>query len=356
MAQAVQNPLDCCNPSCCSDLPTTQIPGAPGPAGPACTPCNNGVNAFTLLNGGFVMPAELGSVTTLVDDNTWMVPLEYVFIQSAGYLKITAVNVDGVTVTLFNPSVAASGLYPANAAPGSAIPNDSKVSPGGIQGPSGVSPASGAPKDATYITQTPNGTLTNEQALSLLATGYMKSTTGTGVVSTQAVPIPIADGGTNAITAALARASLATAPNTPKYILQQANAELASAQDLSALASGLMYVTTATGVITSVASLPWSTLVGAFPIATVVFPGVTLDATYYTALCDATGGNMVIALPAAASCSGRIYNIKKIDASGNTVTIDPNLAELIDGAATKIIAAQWTSVMCQSNGSAWYIL
>lgn len=41
----------------------------------------------------------------------------------------------------------------------------------------------GAPIDATFITQTPSGTLTNEQALSLLATGLLKGTTGTGVVS-----------------------------------------------------------------------------------------------------------------------------------------------------------------------------
>lgn len=43
--------------------------------------------------------------------------------------------------------------------------------------------SSGAPIDATYITQTPNATLTNEQALSLLATGLLKNTTGTGVLS-----------------------------------------------------------------------------------------------------------------------------------------------------------------------------
>ena len=42
----------------------------------------------------------------------------------------------------------------------------------------------GAPTDATYITQTANSTLTNEQALGNLATGIMKSTNTTGVVST----------------------------------------------------------------------------------------------------------------------------------------------------------------------------
>lgn len=42
----------------------------------------------------------------------------------------------------------------------------------------------GAPTDATYITQTTNATLTNEQALSSLSTGLVKVTTGTGVLST----------------------------------------------------------------------------------------------------------------------------------------------------------------------------
>jgi hypothetical protein len=40
-----------------------------------------------------------------------------------------------------------------------------------------------APLAATFITQTPSADLLNEQALSALATGILKSTTGTGVVS-----------------------------------------------------------------------------------------------------------------------------------------------------------------------------
>lgn len=43
---------------------------------------------------------------------------------------------------------------------------------------------SGAPASATFITQIPNATLTNEQALSVLSTGFMYSTTSTGVVTT----------------------------------------------------------------------------------------------------------------------------------------------------------------------------
>lgn len=42
---------------------------------------------------------------------------------------------------------------------------------------------SGAPTDATYIVQTANATLSNEQALGSLATGILKNTTTTGVLS-----------------------------------------------------------------------------------------------------------------------------------------------------------------------------
>ena len=46
-----------------------------------------------------------------------------------------------------------------------------------------VGSISAAPIGATYITQTTNGTLTNEQALGSLATGIVKNTTTTGVLS-----------------------------------------------------------------------------------------------------------------------------------------------------------------------------
>lgn len=45
----------------------------------------------------------------------------------------------------------------------------------------------GAPTDATYITQTANGSLSNEQALGALATGCLGSTTTTGVVAARTI-------------------------------------------------------------------------------------------------------------------------------------------------------------------------
>ena len=46
----------------------------------------------------------------------------------------------------------------------------------------------GAPIDATYITQIANGTLTAEQVLGVLATGLLKVTTTSGVLSTAVAP------------------------------------------------------------------------------------------------------------------------------------------------------------------------
>ena len=51
----------------------------------------------------------------------------------------------------------------------------------------------GAPTDATYIVQTANGSLSNEQALGALATGILKNTTTTGVLSIAAAGTDYAD-------------------------------------------------------------------------------------------------------------------------------------------------------------------
>lgn len=57
--------------------------------------------------------------------------------------------------------------------------------------------ASGAPTDATYITQTANGTLSAEQALASLSSGIMRVATTTGVITSLGDVLPIANGGTN---------------------------------------------------------------------------------------------------------------------------------------------------------------
>lgn len=79
------------------------------------------------------------------------------------------------------------------------------------------------------------------------------------------------------------------------------------------------------------------------------------DATVY--LCDATDGNIIINLPACADVEFiPPIHIKKIDASANTVTINPDGTETIDGELTMIINTQWDSVMLVNDGDNWFII
>lgn len=74
-------------------------------------------------------------------------------------------------------------------------------------------------------------------------------------------------------------------------------------------------------------------------------------------LCNASGGAFSINLPSIASSgAGKRYVIKKIDSSGNVVTVDASGSELIDGALTYPLSTQWQSVQIYNDGSAWYII
>lgn len=73
--------------------------------------------------------------------------------------------------------------------------------------------------------------------------------------------------------------------------------------------------------------------------------------------CDATSGAITISLPPAATAgAGKVYAVKKTDASGNAVTLDGDGTEKIDGALTKALAAQYDSVTIVSDGANWGII
>jgi hypothetical protein len=89
-------------------------------------------------------------------------------------------------------------------------------------------------------------------------------------------------------------------------------------------------------------------------VQTVTASSDTLGSTDHVVLCDCTSNAITINLPAAQS--GRQYHIKKIDSSSNTVTIDGNGAETIDGALTQVISAQYESITIVCDGSNWHII
>lgn len=72
-------------------------------------------------------------------------------------------------------------------------------------------------------------------------------------------------------------------------------------------------------------------------------------------LVDATSGAVTITLLAAATAgNGFRVAIKKIDSSGNAVTIDGNLSETIDGNTTSTLSTQYDSENLISDGSNWF--
>jgi hypothetical protein len=72
--------------------------------------------------------------------------------------------------------------------------------------------------------------------------------------------------------------------------------------------------------------------------------------------CDASAGAVTITLPTAAGITGRQYTVKKIDSSLNVCTIDPDLTETIDDAATYDLSVQYQYVTLISNGTNWEII
>jgi hypothetical protein len=70
---------------------------------------------------------------------------------------------------------------------------------------------------------------------------------------------------------------------------------------------------------------------------------------------DTTSTAITVALPAAASSRGVTFVIRKDVASVNALTIDPNGAELINGAATLVVPDS-TAHMIICDGAAWFSL
>lgn len=81
----------------------------------------------------------------------------------------------------------------------------------------------------------------------------------------------------------------------------------------------------------------------------------TVTAGDHTVFANATGGNITVTLPTAANIVGRQYIIKRVDPSVNSVTIDPDGSETIEGASTMALTGQ-RSVIIQSDNNNWWIM
>ena len=72
--------------------------------------------------------------------------------------------------------------------------------------------------------------------------------------------------------------------------------------------------------------------------------------------CDAQGGSFSITLPTAASAVGKApYVIQKIDASANTVDVETQGAETINGLAAWSLNHQWNGIKLRTDGTNWFV-
>src|SRR3972149_3229537 len=68
---------------------------------------------------------------------------------------------------------------------------------------------------------------------------------------------------------------------------------------------------------------------------------------------DATGGVILLALPALAGVLGLTFTFVKTDATANTVTLDGSGGETINGALTYVLAGQGASVTIVARAARW---
>lgn len=74
-------------------------------------------------------------------------------------------------------------------------------------------------------------------------------------------------------------------------------------------------------------------------------------------LANSSGGAFTLTLPAAATSSGAWYTVKFIDSGTNTVTLDGNASENIDGAATNTeLDAQYDYITIVCDGDEWHVI
>jgi hypothetical protein len=71
----------------------------------------------------------------------------------------------------------------------------------------------------------------------------------------------------------------------------------------------------------------------------------TVEYGYYYIRVDATAGAVTVTLPTAALSLGRAILIKKIDSSGNAVTVSRSGTDTIEGSNTVSLAAQWNKTL-----------
>ena len=84
-------------------------------------------------------------------------------------------------------------------------------------------------------------------------------------------------------------------------------------------------------------------------------PSATAEAAAAKSTAESTAAAAIVNLPASAGNVGRVYVVKHSTASQNTVTVDADGAELIDGNANVVLNARGVCRV-QSTGTGWIVV
>lgn len=76
----------------------------------------------------------------------------------------------------------------------------------------------------------------------------------------------------------------------------------------------------------------------------------------YSIRANAASNSFVVTLPTAIGIDGYRYTVTKIESSSNTVTVDGNLSETINGLSQTVLSKEFESLTVESNGVNWIIV
>jgi hypothetical protein len=106
------------------------------------------------------------------------------------------------------------------------------------------------------------------------------------------------------------------------------------------------------------ATLSWATVSSAsgYSVSSVsTTTNVSATSGEIVYLVNATSGSVTMNLPTAVGNTAKI-TVKKTDSSANTVVVDANSTQTIDGSLTKTIEFQYTSITLISDNANWFII
>lgn len=128
--------------------------------------------------------------------------------------------------------------------------------------------------------------------------------------------------------------------------------EMALLAFANALETGLSQAQTD---IVSLQSQVSAFMISDIAIKTVADSPYTAAGTDRVILCDCTGGNITLNLPALAGALKRQLTVVKTDSTANIVTVDASGTELMNGSLTKQLTAQWDCLILTATATGWLI-